>query len=379
MDDDVLRELGGCHDPDLDPVFGFLAGMAPEEDAPVVAAPDTKVVPKLDHPTSCGSDASEEEAEDSPSADEAPQLRGADIPDGDTQFKFSKVVDKQQIPCDVFPLLDDPGDVQEVVRTDLPGCDAYVLDNVLSASECAALVRQSEAAGYSFWDRSSNPDVDFRTAFTIECHHDELAERIWQRAAPFAGDVTIGSEEEDPRHERDIMGEWTRSRQNSDLLFARYIEGGHFSPHTDGATIRSFNERTFFTCLLYLNEPKWGGETNIYSNDQFGKKLQPGPDSKLTGDPKLILAAVKPKPGRMLVFYHGLMHEGAPASDKYIIRTDFFYRRKNPFCTAPEDIAAFDMYQEAQLLAEKGACAEAATLFRKAFKSSPALAKVYGQ
>ena len=59
---------------------------------------------------------------------------------------------------------------------------------------------------------------------------------------------------------------------------------------------------------------------------------------QIEGDPALILSEVEPKPGRMLVFYHRLMHEGVPAAEKYIIRTDILYRREKELCTAPEDV-----------------------------------------
>ena len=59
---------------------------------------------------------------------------------------------------------------------------------------------------------------------------------------------------------------------------------------------------------------------------------------QVEGDPALILSEVEPKPGRMLVFYHRLMHEGVPAAEKYIIRTDILYRREKELCTAPEDV-----------------------------------------
>merc|ERR1711974_179423 len=154
-------------------------------------------------------------------------------------------------------------------------------------------------------------------------------------------------------------------------------DGGHFSPHTDGTTVVDFNRRTFYSCVLFLNESPWGGHTRIYADAQIRKDLAPDAAGRLTGDPALVLEEVAPKAGRMLVFYHRLMHEGVPAAEKYIIRTDILYRRTPEQCTAPEDVKAFEMYQEAQLLAEKGECTAAVDLFRRAFKLSPALSAVY--
>lgn len=39
--------------------------------------------------------------------------------------------------------------------------------------------------------------------------------------------------EEDPRFEVDIEGSWHPYAMNPKLLLSRYLQGGHFSPHTD--------------------------------------------------------------------------------------------------------------------------------------------------
>jgi len=183
--------------------------------------------------------------------------------------------------------------------------------------------------------------------------------------------------EEDPRFEVDIEGQWLPYAMNPTLLLSQYVQGGHFSPHTDGTTVVDVNRRTFYSCVLFLNEPLEGGHTRIYSDAQMERELVQDEAGRLTGDPTLVLETVPPRTGRMLVFYHRLMHEGVPASNKYIIRTDVLYRRDPEICTAQEDGEAFDMYQRAQLLAENGECDASAKLFRRAFKHSPALASVY--
>merc|ERR1712232_479543 len=137
------------------------------------------------------------------------------------------------------------------------------------------------------------------------------------------------------------------------MLLGRYLNGGHFSPHTDGTTVVDFNRRTLWTCILFLNESSWGGHTRIYADAQIGRPLQEDEQGRLTGDPSNVLSAVPPKTGRLLAFYHRQMHEGVPAAEKYIIRTDVLYRREPEICTAPGDVEAFQLYQEAMLRAEK--------------------------
>ena len=84
-----------------------------------------------------------------------------------------------------------------------------------------------------------------------------------------------------------------------------------------------------------------------------------------------------PKAGRVLIFYHRLMHEAFPSNNKYIIRTDLVFKRKNPMLTSDVDKEAFQLYLEAQELAEKGLNMEAQWKFRCAFRMSENLRKVY--
>merc|ERR1711924_90672 len=179
--------------------------------------------------------------------------------------------------------------------------------------------------------------------------------------------------EDEVRFEVDIEGTWRPYAINPNMLLAEYQGGGHFSPHTDGTTVVDFNRRTFYSCVLFLNASPWGGHTRVYDDAQLQKPLVEDDEGRLTGDPGLVLDAVTPATGRMVVFYHRLMHEGMPAAHKYIIRTDVLYERTPAICTAPEDVEAFEMYQEAQLLAEHGRCEAARGLFESAFRRSPAL------
>lgn len=290
--------------------------------------------------------------------------------------RISDVVDKDEVAPENFALPDDE-DLPPPRRWDIDGCDAFVLDGVLSKRECDSIMEQAEHF-WSFWDDAERPKVEFRNAHTIEVTHRDLAARIWRRVSSLVNPA-VSMCKEDERFEVDIGGTWRPYAMNPTLLLSRYLCGGHFSPHTDGTTVVDFNRRTFYSCVLFLNKSPWGGHTRLYADSQLGRELVSDGEGRLTGDdPSLVLAEVAPEAGRMLVFYHRTVHEGAPAAEKYIVRTDVLYHREPELCTAPEDVEAFAMYQEAQLRAERGECAEAAGLFRRAFKRSSALAKVYG-
>lgn len=73
-----------------------------------------------------------------------------------------------------------------------------------------------------------------------------------------------------------MSGTWRAQGIYEHLLFARYDEQGHFSPHTgqqrlllstlwlteaDGYTILDFNRRSYYTVIVYLNDCADGGTT----------------------------------------------------------------------------------------------------------------------
>ncbi len=296
-------------------------------------------------------------------------------------------------------------------------------------------------------------------------------------------------------YELDLQGEWLLDSINPTWLFARYKNGGHFSPHTDGTTMFDFNTRTLYTVLVYLNDfdshsagtteeqevvdedevpelqpgscgtPETrsrttttdgeeesdeaedasgrsvrsrkasearrtsfhadhvhesererttkrsrnatkghdqkndprpavsesdilasdhllnnSGGTNIYRDEQIWEALEKNEDdNRIIGNRKHVADTVIPKAGRVLIFYHRLMHEGLPSRSKYIIRTDLVFRRKHPLLTAEEDKEAFALYQEAEVLAEEGKNREAMEKFRWAFGMSKELRKIYKQ
>ena len=292
----------------------------------------------------------------------------------------SKVVAKQEVSADLIPCegYDVNNDSYRVSLPDSGLCrDSFYIEKLLSPSETQHLINCVEKAGLDFWDPNSVETDSFRRAYTLEVSHERLASIIWSRVKDLVVPVVDISPEDTQRHEIDIEGNWKAVGINPKMLFSRYLEGGHFAPHTDGCTIVDINERSLFSCVVYLNDCEQGGQTRLYSNEQIDYALEKDSEGRLTGRSEFVIHEVSPVNGRMLAFYHTQMHEGVPASCKYIIRTDVMYRRETPICTEPNDIEAFDLYMQAQHLAEYGENERAVVLFRKAFKMSPNLSKLY--
>jgi prolyl 4-hydroxylase len=94
---------------------------------------------------------------------------------------------------------------------------------------------------------------------------------------------------------------------NERLRCYEYQAGQRFAPHSDGAFVRSEDERSWYTFMVYLNENFEGGETVFFV------------------EPEVV---IKPRAGAGLLFQHPIIHEGSEVSSgiKYVLRTDLMYR-----------------------------------------------------
>jgi hypothetical protein len=315
----------------------------------------------------------------------------------------------------MLPAVGSAAEVGAVTRTPIvrgdSSIDGFVLDEVLTPDECAALIALTEDVpsadgGYTFWNKS-DPQRAFRNADTIEVHHAALAALLWRRIRSamtedeLALDLSAeeGTARQHMRWQRDLDGQWMAVGSNEHVLFGRYHAGGHFAPHTDGYSIVDFNHRSMYSIVLFLAtletsaseraDGRHNGGTRFYSDAMRGKDaLVRDVEGRWTGAKEHLLGTVEAKVGRAVVFFHNHMHEGLPphiGSTKYIIRSDLMYRRVPPVATAPEDSKAFALYCEANALTEadlppgaRSVEAEALKMLQRCFRMSPALAEIYG-
>lgn len=224
---------------------------------------------------------------------------------------------------------------------------AVVLDNVLSASECAELLQLAEASvpeskrgtsGARFW-RPALVNVgngfeafhpNYRNSDRIIWDNQEIVDRLWDRCllAPGLKERLAVIE-----NEESILGpirkggrqRWNFRRLNDRMRFLKYGPGQFFRPHFDGEYWEPGEKitKSLFTVHLYLSDSKQtvgdeaeleGGATSFLSVD--GRKMD-----------------VDPKAGRVLIFQHRrLYHSGDDviAGTKYTMRTDIMYEMVAP-------------------------------------------------
>jgi predicted 2-oxoglutarate/Fe(II)-dependent dioxygenase YbiX len=177
----------------------------------------------------------------------------------------------------------------------LDGDAIFVIHDLLSPRECEGLVARSEAVGYEVAAVGGELIPQLRNNGRAFLEDAALAAELWQRAVPFVP-ARLDGAKACGLHER--------------FRFYRYETAEQFGLHMDGSVRRGEAEESRLTFMVYLSGVEEGGETNFYG---AGGVLQ---------------FAIRPFPGKALVFDHRRLHEGAAVRKgcKYVLRTDVMYR-----------------------------------------------------
>lgn len=270
------------------------------------------------------------------------------------------------------------------LKEPLAGC---VLSNVLTREECVNLRQELQQQGfqYEFWNMDAPEKKDMRNADTIEVLDEHLASVLWQRISPhLKGEekkiVIIDDnnmEEADDRFECGLEGEWVACGINPVMLYGRYLEDCHFSPHSDGNNVIDFNNRSLFTVLVYLTDCLDGGSTNLFQDSQ--QQLEVDSKGRKRFPAHAITDFAQVRMGNVLIFRQDHLHEGEPVGkgcEKVIIRTDVMFTRVPPACNDQNGLDAYALYLKAQSLEGEGKFAEASFAYKQASKLCPQLAKM---
>jgi predicted 2-oxoglutarate/Fe(II)-dependent dioxygenase YbiX len=177
----------------------------------------------------------------------------------------------------------------------LDGEAVFVIHDLFSPAECEELIARSEALGYEVAAVGGEVVPQLRNNARAFLEDPLLAADLWRRASPHVPRQAGGAE---------VCGLHERFR------FYRYEAAEQFGVHMDGSVRRGEAEESRLTFMVYLSAAEEGGETNFY---------RPG---------GVLEFAVRPSPGKALVFDHARLHEGAAVrrGRKYVLRTDVMYR-----------------------------------------------------
>lgn len=180
----------------------------------------------------------------------------------------------------------------------------------MSQEECDAIIRICEAKGFekALLNVGRGAEIlrdDVRRSGRCVIDDVDAAKILWERLKHAIPGMYADS--------------WRCVGLNERFRVLKYEEGDYFLPHRDGSYQRAWEydnlphgepgDISFFTLMLYLNDPERGGGTNFVS---------------LRGD----ISSYHPITGQALIFDHGVSHEGERLEKgvKYAIRTDIMYR-----------------------------------------------------
>eukprot|EP01080_Neovahlkampfia_damariscottae_P007274 gene7274-11592_t len=139
--------------------------------------------------------------------------------------------------------------------------NACVLLNVLSQIECEHYIKETEIIGY---ENLLGYDPRYRSNKRIIISDSKLSSLLFERIKEFVPEI----------YEQEDSGKkWRLKELNERFRFCRYFENQHFSPHYDGHFEKNSKERSFFTFMIYLNEPKEGGATNFLESPKNSEKI----------------------------------------------------------------------------------------------------------
>jgi prolyl 4-hydroxylase len=201
------------------------------------------------------------------------------------------------VPAVWFPVAGDDSVRKQCIKDD----DVFLIHDFLSPEECTHFIARGEEAGFDEAPITTAAGPVMRKGIRdnsramIDDH--ALAAQFFDRARPFLPEC--------------LLSRWRLLGFNERWRYYRYDPGEKFAPHYDGSFVRSDDEKSQLTFMIYLNDGFTGGETNFYF---------------IRDEPAF---SVKPQRGAALVFVHWKLHEGAPVvtGRKYVLRTDILYRR----------------------------------------------------
>lgn len=192
---------------------------------------------------------------------------------------------------------------------------------MLTPEECKQLIKKSCELGYG------NIETEAHESKRILVMVYDLAAELWKGILPFI--------ESDPQiftmtpFGFNTHGNRRPSGLNPCFHFCAYFGPcAGFLPHRDANFIADLDNRSIFTCMIYLNEDFEDGTTNFLTSSAsrmdeiIAEELKRGYSTSYQLQPKAV------------IFDHLLLHESAPvpSGNKFITRAEIVFNRYyNPY------------------------------------------------
>ena len=225
------------------------------------------------------------------------------------------------------------------------GDNIFAIDSFLTEEECNILIQHGEIRGF----KESSPSGGghgrtgreaARTSQFVVIDSDEISNDLWNKVETYIpNDLT--HLDGDQFYVKDKK-EWKPIGVNPHLRLYKYEVGERIPKHMDYRMARKvwrngkrYQQMTFVTLLVYLNDSFEEGETGYWFNFDTGdigtnrKRMCNFGNKCDSGDHDLL---IKPKTGVALISDHCLFHEGLPPKKgrKYVLRTDIVYEKEMP-------------------------------------------------
>ncbi|KAF0715720.1 hypothetical protein As57867_003219, partial [Aphanomyces stellatus] len=259
--------------------------------------------------------------------------------------------------------------------------ELLVLDHVLTADECAAIVSQAKTMTMNSLTHSYTGTK--RQGDRLLTLDQPTADLLWVRLHAPLADVLGSHGATSTPLGFGVSGQWSLAGINPAMrVNAHTSTSSFFGPHYDAQRVASGHERALFSVIVYLNENEFeAGETAFH----FPKKTEVDTYG-MTVDEEIAarggLAAgyttrqVVPKVGRAVVFSQHVLHEAlhaTSASDKlarYVLRTDIMVTRppqpyKVPLSERPSYNLVLEYFRRAQQHELQGELEAAGDLYER--------------
>lgn len=207
------------------------------------------------------------------------------------------------------------------------GAFTYVIDDLLSSTECAEVIASAEHAGLMRHRSGTRDQVTFS--------NDVLSRLLAARLQPLIPERLVGRTGGPNEDE-----EWMLSGLNSDLRVTRYTAPADELPwHMDAVKFVGSQCFSAFTLIIYLT-----GHADAHGGCTEFEQIAGSQSLN-----RMWVGLLQPKVGGALLLAHDVVHRGAPLLEgvKYILRTEILYaseksRAEEAVGTSVED-GGFDL------------------------------------